>query len=280
MNNLQLGKVHKVQLEIANEVKRICDKYNIKYFMIAGTLLGAVRHRGFIPWDDDLDIGMLRDDYKRFLKLAAKELKKIYYLETWYSSPGYGLPFAKIRKNNTRYIENNSKDVNCHPGIFIDIFPFDNVPNNKVLRLIHEYRLKFYQYLIFELCMYSISINYKYIKRLVYTLLKKSVKNKSLKEIKKRYEGISKKYNSKQTEHVHAVGGAYGYKKETIKTSWVLQVDELEFEGHMFKVPKGYKEYLTYFYGDYMTPPPRNNRYNRHDIIELKFDEKLESNKF
>ena len=95
MNNLQLESVHKVQLEIANEVKRICDKYNIKYFMIAGTLLGAVRHKGFIPWDDDLDIGMLRNDYNRFIKLAAKDLKEIYYLETWYTSSGYGLPYAK-----------------------------------------------------------------------------------------------------------------------------------------------------------------------------------------
>src|SRR5690554_5979187 len=151
MNNLQLAKVHKVQLEIANEVKRICEKNNIKYFMIAGTLLGAVRHRGFIPWDDDLDIGMLRNDYKRFIELAAKELNDTYYLETWYTSSGYGMPFAKIRKNDTRYIEKSSKDVKCHPGIFIDIFPFDNVPNNKVLRLINEYWLKFYQYLILEL---------------------------------------------------------------------------------------------------------------------------------
>lgn len=271
MDSLQLAKVHEVQLEIANEVKRICDKNNIKYFLIAGTLLGAVRHRGFIPWDDDLDIGMLRKDYDKFIKLAAKDLRDIYFLETWYTSSGYGLPFAKIRKNNTRYIEKNSKDVKCHPGIFIDIFPFDNVPNSKLLRLIQEYRIKFYQYLILELCMYNISFDFKGIKGLIYTLLKKRFKGLGVKDLKKKYEAVSKIYNNKQTEYVVAVGGSYGYKKETIKTAWVSQIDDLEFEGHLFKVPKGYKEYLTYFYGDFMKPPPTGKRYNRHGIIELKF---------
>lgn len=273
MDNLQLAKVHKVHLEIANEVKRICDKNNIKYFLIAGTLLGAVRHRGFIPWDDDLDIGMLRNDYIRFLEIAVKDLKNKYYLETWEVASGYGLPFAKIRRNGTIYIERNSKDVDCHSGIFIDIFPFDNVPNNEVQRLIHEYRMKFYQYLILELCMYNISFDFKGIKGLIYTLLKKSVKGLSIKEIKEKYEMVSKKYNNKQTEHVVAVGGSYGYKKETIKFTWISQIDELEFEGHLFKVPKGYEKYLAYFYGDFMTPPPIDNRYNRHGIIELKFEE-------
>ena len=271
MDRLLLAKVHKVQLEIANEVKRICDKYHITYFLIAGTLLGAVRHKGFIPWDDDLDIGMLRKDYIRFLKIARKELKDYYFLETWKVSPGYGMPFAKIRKNGTKYIERNSKNVNCHPGIYIDIFPFDHVPNSKLLRLIHEYQLKFYQYVILELCNYKVSLNNKSIKGFIYNLLKQRVKGFHIKYLKKKYEMISKKYNKKPTEFVLAVGGSYGYKKETIKFSWVSQTDELDFEGHSFKVPKGYKEYLACLYGDFMTPPPTNQRYNRHDIIEVNF---------
>lgn len=271
MNNLQLEKVHKVQLEIAHEVKRICDKNKIKYFMIAGTLLGAVRHRGFIPWDDDLDIGMLRNDYERFIELAAKDLKNIFYLETWYTTSGYGMPFTKIRKNDTRYIEEKSKDVNCHPGIYIDIFPFDNIPDNKVLRLTHEYLIKFYQYLILERCMYNISFDSAGIKGIIYSLLKKRVKGIDVKELKEKYEAVSGRYNKKQTECAAAVGGSYGYKKETIKLAWVSQIIDLEFEGHLFKAPIGYKEYLSYFYGDFMTPPPKDKRYNRHGIIELKF---------
>lgn len=273
MNDLQLAKLHKVQLEIAMEVKKICEKHKIKYFLIAGTLLGAVRHKGFIPWDDDLDIGMLRKDYKRFLKIAIKDLNEKYYLETWERSSGYGLPFAKIRKNGTKYIEKNSKGVNCHPGIFIDIFPFDHVPDNRMQRFMHENSLKLYQYIILELCNYNLSFDFKGIEGLSYRLLKKSVKGLNIEKMKEKYEAISQKYNKNQTEHVVATGGSYGYKKETIKFAWVSQLDELEFEGQLFKVPKGYKEYLTYFYDDFMTAPPKSKRYNRHGIIELKFEE-------
>lgn len=271
MDDLQLARIHKIQLEIANEVKRICDENNINYFLIAGSLLGAVRHKGFVPWDDDMDIGMLRKDYAKFLEIASKDLNDKYYLETWDVSSGYGLPFGKIRKKGTKYIERKSKDVRCHPGIFIDIFPFDNVPNNKILRLTHEYRIKFYQYLILERCMYNISFDFCGIKGLVYSLLKKRAKGLGVKGLKERYEAVSRRYNKKQTECVVAVGGSYGYKKETIKLAWVSRIDELEFEGHLFKVPKGYKEYLTYFYGDFMKPPSIDKRYNRHGIIELKF---------
>ncbi len=123
-----LNKVHKVHLEIVSEVKRICKKNGIKYSMIAGTLLGAVRHHGFIPWDDDLDIGMLRRDYERFLQVARKELCRQYFLQTWETDKNFVLPFAKIRKNGTKLVEKNSADVKMHQGIYIDIFPFDNLP--------------------------------------------------------------------------------------------------------------------------------------------------------
>ena len=140
-----MKKVHKVQLEMALEVKRICQNNNIKYFIIAGTLLGSVRHGGFIPWDDDLDIGMLREDYDRFIKIAQKEIGEEYFLQTWDTDSGFALPIAKIRKNGTKFIEQNSSKSELHNGIYIDIFPFDNVPDSdfkKKLQNIVTYILK------------------------------------------------------------------------------------------------------------------------------------------
>lgn len=116
----------RVMLEILKEIHKICMKHDIKYTLIAGTLLGAIRHKGFIPWDDDCDIAMLRPDYERFLEIAARELPEGYFLQTRKTDPGYPLNFTKIRKNNTLLIETGETgEENYHHGVFVDIFPFD-----------------------------------------------------------------------------------------------------------------------------------------------------------
>lgn len=115
-----------VMLEILKVIHSICVKNGIKYTLIAGTLLGAVRHKGFIPWDDDCDIAMLRPDYERFLEIAARELPKEYFLQTQKTDPNYPLFFAKVRKNSTLLIETGETgEENYHHGVFVDIFPFD-----------------------------------------------------------------------------------------------------------------------------------------------------------
>jgi lipopolysaccharide cholinephosphotransferase len=133
-----LQQVHKIQLEMALEVKRICEKHKIKYSIVAGTLLGAVRHNGFIPWDDDLDIAMLRDNYIKFIDICKDELNDSYFLQTWDTDPGFALPIAKLRKNSTKFVEKDFMEANIHCGIYIDILPFDSVPSENISKFIRS----------------------------------------------------------------------------------------------------------------------------------------------
>ena len=138
LDSKTLKKLHDVELEILQEIIRICKKYDIKYYLAGGTLLGAVRHKGFIPWDDDLDIGMLREDYDKFMKYGIKEIDDKYFIHCDKTDPNYWLPFIKVRKNSTTFVEEllNKKEV-LHNGIFVDIFPMDNC-NNLLLKVIKK----------------------------------------------------------------------------------------------------------------------------------------------
>ena len=109
-----LRKVHMVEKEILDEVVRVCDKNNISYFLMAGTLLGAVRHKGFIPWDDDIDVGMTYDNFKRFIEIAPRELNDKYFLQTWKNDNEYPFAAAKVRKKGTLFAEVAAKNTKYH----------------------------------------------------------------------------------------------------------------------------------------------------------------------
>ncbi len=134
ISNEDLLRLHESMMIILDEVDRICKKHSIPYFLDSGTALGAVRHGGFIPWDDDMDIGMLRNDYIKFLKIARTELHEMFFLQTYETDSHYYKFNAKIRLNNTFFPENGSKNM-AHKGIFIDIFPFDYVSDNRTIAI-------------------------------------------------------------------------------------------------------------------------------------------------
>lgn len=117
-----LRKVQLTQLEIAKEIRRVCEENDIPYFLTCGTLLGAVRHQGFIPWDDDMDVGMLRENYEKFCRIAPEKLKPEYCWQSWYTDPNYALPFGKVRKRGTLYLEAKSHRLEEN-GFYVDIFP-------------------------------------------------------------------------------------------------------------------------------------------------------------
>lgn len=267
-----LPKLHRCETLIVKEVKRICEENEIKYFMIAGTLLGAVRHKGFIPWDDDMDIGMLREDYEKFIKLAKSNIRDEFFLQTTETDSAYGLNFAKIRLKNT-FIEEAAASTEAQKGISIDIFPFDAVPENAEEESKHNKRTYFLRRLLLAKQNYNVCGKKEYIKRIVYAGLKFIALFYSCEKICEKLDNECKRYNKpgeKPTRIVN-IGGAYGYKKETIMREWVDSTAELQFEDFTLSAPVGYKEYLEYFYGDYMTPPPEDKRYNRHGLNRVDF---------
>lgn len=268
-----LEQVHEIQLEMALEVKRICEKHNIKYSIIAGTLLGAIRHNGFIPWDDDLDIGMLRSDYKKFIEICKYELKGDYFLQTWETDPGFALPIAKLRKNGTRFVEKNSSEASLHSGIYIDIFPFDNAPPEKIKQIFQDCSTYILKRMLLIKMNYKVWKETELLKRSLYKTLKLISLICNTDRIKRRLYIIMTVNNDQVSEKVVTFGGAYGYKKESIKKEWLENLMEIDFENEKLSAPVNYIEYLTYFYGDYKTPPPENKRYNRHNIIDVCFEE-------
>ena len=118
-----------IELEIMKEIDRICKKHNIEYFAIGGTLLGSIRHKGFIPWDDDIDLGMSSENYDKFLSVVNNELDDKYLFHTWNDETQYALPISKVMMRGTHVVETFSKHVLANNGIWVDIFCYDLVPN-------------------------------------------------------------------------------------------------------------------------------------------------------
>jgi len=141
MEQKLLRKVQLTQLEIAREIKRVCEENDIAYFLSDGSFLGAVRHQGFIPWDDDMDMAMPRKDYEKFCRIAPEKLKKEYCLQSWYTDPNYGLPFAKVMKRGTVYLESKKTRRLQENGFYVDIFPVDNMPEAPKEQTAHWNRL-------------------------------------------------------------------------------------------------------------------------------------------
>lgn len=265
-----LPKLHNCQLIIAREIKRICDENNIKYFIIAGTLLGAIRHGGFIPWDDDMDIGMLREDYEKFINIAKTELGEDFFLQTFETDKNYGLPFAKILLKGTVLVE-AAAGSDAQKGIFVDIFPFDISPEDENAKNQHDKKTYLYRRLLLSKLNYKVWKENEYIKRAVYFVLKIMSMIYSRDKLCDKLEKEITKYNGEKSDYIVNIGGAYGYRKETIKAEWVRETVEIPFENMTISAPVEYITYLETFYGDYMTPPPEDKRYNRHSVTQLDF---------
>ena len=273
MDNFTLRKVQLIQLEIAKEIDRVCKENNINYYLIGGSLLGAIRHKGFIPWDDDLDIGMLRKDYEKFIAIAPKVLQDKYKIIHWKSDLDYPLPMGKVIKKGTLYMEGKRTDKG-EQGIWVDVFPYDNILNYNHFGF-RAFELKIIRGIIRAKCGYQTwktdngIVLSKYIKNMPFRLAAFFLDKDWL--IKK-YESISMKDNEEECEFVFE-NGTENYIKWSFPKKYFTDIILVDFEDYKMSVPKKYKEYLSEAYGDFMKLPPVEERENRHLIIKVDFGE-------
>ncbi len=266
MDRETLRKVQLIQLEIANEIKRVCEKNNIKFFLDSGTLIGAIRHKGFIPWDDDLDIGMMREDYDKFCEIAAQELDSQFVLQTWDTEKDYPLPYGKIRKKGTVYLEKRSRPLNEN-GFFVDILPYDYAPADDIERRnMRKNQSRIFSCLLmkskWKLWIIRGKINLKV--RLFYLFFQTVSIFKNRDELVNEYNSVTK--NIEKSDFVYEQTGKKYYPAKLFS-----RIIYVPFENTQMPIIEGYHEWLTTAYGDYMTPPPENERENMHEIYKLDF---------
>lgn len=267
-----IKKLQAVDLEIVKEVVRICEKYNLIYYMIGGTFLGAIRHKGFIPWDDDIDLAMPREDYEKFLSVAEKELNSNLQLVNFKTDSLYQYYITRIRDIDTKVVETRIGNDYKYTHASIDIFPIDGTPNNKFMRKIYYFRVLTHRALMSLCYKDSIDRERKRSKKekLLLAIMEKIPVNKFTTPYKQKMkiDKLLKKQKVSDSDMIGTIMGAYRT-REIVPKSYFGKGKFYEFEGIMLRGPELYHEYLTHMYGDYMKLPPEESRKTHFKIIEI-----------
>lgn len=287
MKKLEIEDLKKIELDILVNVDKFCDEHGIRYYLCGGTLLGAVRHKGFIPWDDDMDIAMPRKDYEKFLKLYNLGNKR-YQVSGIENNSKWHMPFARVEDKNTVLYEQTLKSKYKKCCVFLDVFPIDGIPNNKNKEKYFMFRQKILcsivnasAFCFFPSKHYSDSKEkYILVKNFIRSLLKYAAIAMfsfadTQKFIKKVNDG-SKEFLFGKTREVGLTVFVWNWKFEKASFTAFKERKKFEFEGKFFWGPKGYDEYLSKTYGDYMTPPPEKNRVSHHSFEAYLIDSKEE----
>lgn len=266
LNEEELRKAQELMLILLKKFAKICDDNDIHYFLDSGTLLGAIRHNGFIPWDDDIDVGMLRKDYDKFCQVLMTYKDENIVLQNFETDSGFGFSFSKLVLKNTKWIEKFAMNTNRdYEGIFLDIFPFDKVPNDdKQIRKIYKIN-NFYKAILFAKLGYNPGIK-KPFKRFLFALLKFFSKFFSVKALQNKQVKLCTKYNYLENNYLVTEFGGTFYESLNPE-SFYKETCKHRFEDDYFNIPKQYDRVLTHMYGDYMTPPVDPTY--KHEILEF-----------
>lgn len=264
--NDKLRQVQKVELEIMDVIHRVCVEHNFKYSLAYGTLIGAVRHGGFIPWDDDIDICMPREDYEKFIEIWPKYGFTEYILQNTETDEDFTQNFTKIRKNNTTFLQPKEEELQYHKGIFVDIFPGEKVPDSNLKRKIQ---------------FVNVAVNLLYSRKFgsgrnnkimafAEKLLLAIPKSKYKKYRNKAQKQMTKYNGDKSLAYVFpsTMNAARNYYPADIFENLTL----INFEGKQYYAYQDYDKCLRIEYGNYMELPPKEERVWKHTPIIIDFE--------
>lgn len=246
-----------VILGIVKDIDDLCLENDIEYYLEGGTCIGAIRHKGFIPWDDDLDIIMDSENYERFIAVCREKLDTTkYYLQEGYRD--WPMPFSKIKLLGTVYNEPSMYyDHPDHRGIFVDIFRLDNVSNSKIGQI--------WQYFCGEVllcyCLGQRGFENPLLKKRLLIMASFPLK---VKPIRAFFLRQVERFRNRKTDYVGMFGGRYRFHNSIYKRSDYSGPIRVPFEDTLLPVPSGYDALLTQIFGDYMTPPPMREQIGLH----------------
>lgn len=259
-------KLKSVQLELLIELDRVCRKNNLRYFLAYGTLIGAVRHNGFIPWDDDIDVMMPYEDMKKLESIWSEEASEKYFFQSPDTDPEYRLSINRIRKNGTLLVEPLFKDKNVHKGIFLDIYPVFGAAEGWFNSKLQVFRaMKRALYLLDEPVR-----NHGAIMKIGSTILLKlkSKKGKD-KAQKKLFKKIALDYDA--YSQVKCLDSTIKKMITVFEKKWFSEGIDHEFEGYKAVIPNDSDAILSLLYGDYMQLPPIEQQKYHHNFLQISF---------
>jgi len=265
----KMKKVWAVELELLEQFMDICENHGLRYYAIGGTLLGAVRHKGFIPWDDDIDVGMPREDYDRFLQLEA-EFTYPYRLVTPMNDDYYRA-HAQIRHCKTTGYPKIDEKQSCNKGIFIDIFPLDGVTDSKLAFAVQMFRMKLLNRILVNYYYFdTVHTNPPFVKKLFHKAVCVVMKRCGIKRVYARYDRIAAKYSQKNTKKVGELSILFGDTRYHWPRQVFMETVEFSFEHLKLKAPKEWDEFLHNTFGAYQSIP--ENKKERALHTDMVFD--------
>ncbi len=272
MNDKEIQrKLWDTQIEILDVIDKVCRGNDLHYSLYAGSLLGAVRHQGFIPWDDDLDICMSREDYERFLEIWKDEDHPGYLLQNKRNTSSFTQSFSKIRKDHTAFVQYEWEKGRYHTGIFVDIFPIDRSPASSAEKKSFQWKCMKYQLYTREFVPPKASAPVKVVSKLFLSVT--SEKKRS--EYRRSFEEdcINRSLDkSLKTIAIETVSNA----RKEYPADLLNEFTELSFEGKKYQCFAKWDEFLTLKYGDYMKLPPEEERVWTHHPLILDFEHNYE----